>query len=171
MSRAAGVAGCPVASPRSQPQLSRRAIAIRRYCCCRRLSAPRHLWRENCRPSALRGIAPSALLNPLPPHHHAAIVRTDTGLDLATARLPRLIAAALVAAAARRDRRELVAQGPVSRSGAEAGAGAGAGSSHPISTHDEPIELLRKDINDMQTSLLRVMQHNTLGRDELREFK
>ncbi|KAK9149138.1 hypothetical protein Scep_007895 [Stephania cephalantha] len=33
---------------------------------------------------------------------------------------------------------------------------AGTRSSRPISAHDEPIELLRKDIKEMQTNLLRV---------------
>ncbi|KAK9125267.1 hypothetical protein Scep_014113 [Stephania cephalantha] len=47
------------------------------------------------------------------------------------------------------------------------GAKAGAGSSRPISAHDEPIEMLRKDIKEMLTNLLWVMQDNTLCRDEL----
>ncbi|KAK9158272.1 hypothetical protein Scep_004846 [Stephania cephalantha] len=50
-------------------------------------------------------------------------------------------------------------------------AGAGARFSRPISAHDEPIELLRKDIKDMQTNLLRVMQDNTLSREEMRELQ
>ncbi|KAK9168705.1 hypothetical protein Syun_000845 [Stephania yunnanensis] len=48
---------------------------------------------------------------------------------------------------------------------------AGAGSFHLISAHDEPIELLRKDIKDIQTLLLRIMQDNTLARGELRQFQ
>ncbi|KAK9112000.1 hypothetical protein Scep_019519 [Stephania cephalantha] len=35
-------------------------------------------------------------------------------------------------------------------------AGAGVGSFQPISAHDEPIELLRRDITEMQKNLLRV---------------
>ncbi|KAK9092758.1 hypothetical protein Syun_027669 [Stephania yunnanensis] len=38
---------------------------------------------------------------------------------------------------------------------------------HPLT----PIELLRKDIKDMETSLLRVMQDNMLSRHEFREFQ
>ncbi|KAK9082971.1 hypothetical protein Scep_029442 [Stephania cephalantha] len=48
---------------------------------------------------------------------------------------------------------------------------AGARSSWPISAHDEPIELLRKDIKEMQTNLLRVIRDNTLDCDELRELQ
>ncbi|KAK9148076.1 hypothetical protein Scep_006833 [Stephania cephalantha] len=46
--------------------------------------------------------------------------------------------------------------------------GAGAGSSRPIYAHGEPIEQLRKDIKEMQTNILWVMQDNTLNREELR---
>ncbi|KAK9104382.1 hypothetical protein Scep_021226 [Stephania cephalantha] len=42
--------------------------------------------------------------------------------------------------------------------GAGAGVADGARSSWPISAHDEPIELLRRDIKEMQTNLLRVMR-------------
>ncbi|KAK9136080.1 hypothetical protein Syun_015410 [Stephania yunnanensis] len=49
--------------------------------------------------------------------------------------------------------------------------GAGAGSSRPISARDEPIKLLMKDIKEMQTNLLRVMQDNTLNRDKLRKVQ
>ncbi|KAK9094363.1 hypothetical protein Scep_025832 [Stephania cephalantha] len=52
---------------------------------------------------------------------------------------------------------------------AEAGAGDGARSSRPISAPNEPIKLLRMDFKEMQTNLLRVIQDNTLTRDELRE--
>ncbi|KAK9148584.1 hypothetical protein Scep_007341 [Stephania cephalantha] len=46
----------------------------------------------------------------------------------------------------------------------------GAGSSQPISANNEPIELLRKDIKEMLTKLLLVIQDNTLDRDQLREM-
>ncbi|KAK9148737.1 hypothetical protein Scep_007494 [Stephania cephalantha] len=48
---------------------------------------------------------------------------------------------------------------------------AGVGFSRPIFVIDEPIELLRKDIKEMQTNLLRVIQDNTLDRDQLRELQ
>ncbi|KAK9125837.1 hypothetical protein Scep_014683 [Stephania cephalantha] len=47
----------------------------------------------------------------------------------------------------------------------------GAGSSCLISANDEPIELLRRDIKEMQTYLLRVIQDKTLERDQLRDMK
>ncbi|KAK9098336.1 hypothetical protein Syun_025381 [Stephania yunnanensis] len=40
-------------------------------------------------------------------------------------------------------------------------AGVGAGFSQPISAHDEPIELLRRDIKEMQTNLLWIIRDNT----------
>ncbi|KAK9105362.1 hypothetical protein Scep_022206 [Stephania cephalantha] len=52
-----------------------------------------------------------------------------------------------------------------------AGAGVGAGSSRPISAHDEPIKLLRRNIKEKQINLLRVIWDNTLGREELREVQ
>ncbi|KAK9112224.1 hypothetical protein Scep_019743 [Stephania cephalantha] len=52
-----------------------------------------------------------------------------------------------------------------------AGAGVGARSSWPLSTHDEPIVLLRRDINEMQKNHIWVMQDNTLNHDELREVQ
>ncbi|KAK9133431.1 hypothetical protein Scep_012959 [Stephania cephalantha] len=55
--------------------------------------------------------------------------------------------------------------------GAGAGGGDGAGSSRPISSPNEPIELLRRDFKEMQTHILRVMQDQTLTRDELREVQ
>ncbi|KAK9140970.1 hypothetical protein Scep_010651 [Stephania cephalantha] len=51
------------------------------------------------------------------------------------------------------------------------GASDGAGSSWPISAPNEPIELLRRDFNEMQTNLLRVMQDNTLTHNELRKVQ
>ncbi|KAK9100646.1 hypothetical protein Scep_024076 [Stephania cephalantha] len=50
-------------------------------------------------------------------------------------------------------------------------AGDGVGSSRPISAHDESIQLLRRDIKEMQTNLLRVIRDNTLGHEELREVQ
>ncbi|KAK9094278.1 hypothetical protein Scep_025747 [Stephania cephalantha] len=49
------------------------------------------------------------------------------------------------------------------------GDGDGAGFSRPISSPNEPIELLRTYFKEMQTHILRVMQDHTLTRDELRE--
>ncbi|KAK9158787.1 hypothetical protein Scep_005361 [Stephania cephalantha] len=57
------------------------------------------------------------------------------------------------------------------QAGAGAGGGDGAGSSRPISSPNEPIELLRWDFKEMQTQILRVMQDHTLTRDELREVQ
>ncbi|KAK9118415.1 hypothetical protein Scep_016508 [Stephania cephalantha] len=48
-------------------------------------------------------------------------------------------------------------------------AGDVAGSYQPISAPNEPIELLRKNFKQMQINILRVMQDNTLTRDELQE--
>ncbi|KAK9166994.1 hypothetical protein Scep_002185 [Stephania cephalantha] len=48
---------------------------------------------------------------------------------------------------------------------------AGTGSSRTISAHDEPIELLRKNIKEMQTNLLLVIQDNTFDHDELPELQ
>ncbi|KAK9167250.1 hypothetical protein Scep_002441 [Stephania cephalantha] len=57
--------------------------------------------------------------------------------------------------------------------GAGGGARGGneAGSSRPIYSLNEPIELLRKDFQTMQTHILRVMQDHTLTLDQLREVQ
>ncbi|KAK9088039.1 hypothetical protein Syun_030433 [Stephania yunnanensis] len=47
----------------------------------------------------------------------------------------------------------------------------GAGSSRPISSLNEPIELLQRDFQEMQTQILRVMQDRTLTQDQLREVQ
>ncbi|KAK9125554.1 hypothetical protein Scep_014400 [Stephania cephalantha] len=52
-----------------------------------------------------------------------------------------------------------------------AGGGDGTGSSRPISTPNEPIDLLRRDFLAMQTHILRVMQDHTLTQDQLREVQ
>ncbi|KAK9132760.1 hypothetical protein Scep_012288 [Stephania cephalantha] len=52
-----------------------------------------------------------------------------------------------------------------------AGGGDGAGSSRPISTPNEPVELLRRDFQAMQTHILRVMQDHTLTQDQLQEVQ
>ncbi|KAK9157051.1 hypothetical protein Scep_003625 [Stephania cephalantha] len=53
-----------------------------------------------------------------------------------------------------------------------AGGGDGVGSSQLISSPNEPIELLRRDIQEeMQTHILRVMQDHTLTQDQLREVQ
>ncbi|KAK9118293.1 hypothetical protein Scep_016386 [Stephania cephalantha] len=52
-----------------------------------------------------------------------------------------------------------------------AGGGDGTGSSRPISSPNEPVELLRRDFQAMQTHILRVMQDNTLTQDQLREVQ
>ncbi|KAK9082835.1 hypothetical protein Scep_029306 [Stephania cephalantha] len=53
--------------------------------------------------------------------------------------------------------------------GAEGGAGGGdgTGSSRPIYSPNEPVELLRRDFQTMQTHILRVMQDHTLTQDQL----
>ncbi|KAK9147860.1 hypothetical protein Scep_006617 [Stephania cephalantha] len=70
-----------------------------------------------------------------------------------------------------RSRRRHVGAGAGAGAGVGDGDGDGGGSSRPVSAHDEPIELLRRDIKEMQTNLLRVMQDNTLNPDELREVQ
>ncbi|KAK9149227.1 hypothetical protein Scep_007984 [Stephania cephalantha] len=57
-------------------------------------------------------------------------------------------------------RRHATARGAVG-----GGGGDGAGSSRPISSLNEPIELLRRDFQEMQTHILRVMQDHTLTQD------
>ncbi|KAK9157336.1 hypothetical protein Scep_003910 [Stephania cephalantha] len=52
-----------------------------------------------------------------------------------------------------------------------AGGGDGARSSQPISSPNEPVELLRRDFQTMQTHILRVMQDHTLTQDQLREVQ
>ncbi|KAK9135231.1 hypothetical protein Syun_014561 [Stephania yunnanensis] len=52
--------------------------------------------------------------------------------------------------------------------GGGARGGDGDGSSRPISTPNEPIKLLRRDFQTMQTNILRVMQYHTLTQDHLR---
>ncbi|KAK9166565.1 hypothetical protein Scep_001756 [Stephania cephalantha] len=52
-----------------------------------------------------------------------------------------------------------------------AGGGDGAGSSRPISSPNEPVELLRRDFQTMQTHILRVIQDRTLTQDQLREVQ
>ncbi|KAK9083441.1 hypothetical protein Scep_029912 [Stephania cephalantha] len=55
--------------------------------------------------------------------------------------------------------------------GGAAGGGDGAGSSQPISSPNEPIELLQRDLQEMHTHILRVMQDHTLTQDQLREVQ
>ncbi|KAK9101328.1 hypothetical protein Scep_024758 [Stephania cephalantha] len=52
-----------------------------------------------------------------------------------------------------------------------AGGGDGAGSSRLISSPNEPVELLRRDFQTMQTHILRVIQDYTLTQDQLREVQ
>ncbi|KAK9112377.1 hypothetical protein Scep_019896 [Stephania cephalantha] len=52
-----------------------------------------------------------------------------------------------------------------------AGGGDGAESSWPISSSNEPVELLWRDFQTMQTHILRVMQDHTLTQDQLREVQ
>ncbi|KAK9100863.1 hypothetical protein Scep_024293 [Stephania cephalantha] len=55
--------------------------------------------------------------------------------------------------------------------GGGAGGGNGAGSSRPISSPYEPVELLWRDFQAMQTHILQVMQDHTLTQDQLREVQ
>ncbi|KAK9139991.1 hypothetical protein Scep_009672 [Stephania cephalantha] len=55
--------------------------------------------------------------------------------------------------------------------GAGAGGGDGAGSSRPISSPNEPIELLRWDFKEMQRHILQFMQDHTLTHNELLEVQ
>ncbi|KAK9140495.1 hypothetical protein Scep_010176 [Stephania cephalantha] len=55
--------------------------------------------------------------------------------------------------------------------GAGGGGGDGVGFYRPISSPNEPIELLRRDFKEMQTHIFRVMQDHTLTRGELREVQ
>ncbi|KAK9105517.1 hypothetical protein Scep_022361 [Stephania cephalantha] len=52
-----------------------------------------------------------------------------------------------------------------------AGGGDGAGSSRPISSPNEPVELLRRDFQTMQTHIFRVMHDHTLTQYQLREVQ
>ncbi|KAK9150283.1 hypothetical protein Syun_008592 [Stephania yunnanensis] len=52
-----------------------------------------------------------------------------------------------------------------------AGGGDGAGSSRPISSANEPIEVLQKDFQAMQTHILQVMQDHTLTQYQFREVQ
>ncbi|KAK9151459.1 hypothetical protein Syun_009768 [Stephania yunnanensis] len=47
----------------------------------------------------------------------------------------------------------------------------GAGCSRPISTPNEPVELLQRDFQAMQTHILQVMQDHTLTQDHLRKVQ
>ncbi|KAK9112223.1 hypothetical protein Scep_019742 [Stephania cephalantha] len=51
------------------------------------------------------------------------------------------------------------------------GGGDGTGSSRPISSPNEPVELLRRDFQEMQTHILRVMHDHTLTQVQLREVQ
>ncbi|KAK9166993.1 hypothetical protein Scep_002184 [Stephania cephalantha] len=51
------------------------------------------------------------------------------------------------------------------------GGGDGVGSSQPISYPNEAIQLLRRDFQEMQTHIFRVMQDHTLTQDQLREVQ
>ncbi|KAK9158284.1 hypothetical protein Scep_004858 [Stephania cephalantha] len=52
-----------------------------------------------------------------------------------------------------------------------AGGGDGAGSSRPISSPNDPIELLRRDFQATQTHILQVMQDHTLTQYQLRKVQ
>ncbi|KAK9128300.1 hypothetical protein Syun_017097 [Stephania yunnanensis] len=52
-----------------------------------------------------------------------------------------------------------------------AGGGDGARSSGSISSLNEPIKLLRRDFQEMQTQILRIMQDHTLTQDQLQEVQ
>ncbi|KAK9105425.1 hypothetical protein Scep_022269 [Stephania cephalantha] len=52
-----------------------------------------------------------------------------------------------------------------------AGGGDEARSSRPISSPNEPVELLQRDFQTMQTHILRVMQDHTLTQDQLRDVQ
>ncbi|KAK9132574.1 hypothetical protein Scep_012102 [Stephania cephalantha] len=55
--------------------------------------------------------------------------------------------------------------------GGAAGGGDGAGSSRLISSPNEPIELLRRDFQEMETHILWVIQDHTLTQDQLRKVQ